>query len=122
MVHKLKILSLNVRGLCNTNKRRAIFSYLKNQKATIFNLQETFSKPEDEKIWTAELGGKGFFSHGTEHSKGVTMLINPASKFQASIVEIDPHGRCLITKLQIEHTIFYVINVYAPNDYREQES
>ena len=121
MAHKLKILSLNVRGLRNTNKRRAIFSYLKNQKATIFNLQESFSKPEDEKIWTAEWGGKGFFSHGTEHSKGVTMLINPASKFQVSIVEIDPHGRYLITKLQIEHTIFYVINVYAPNDYREQE-
>ena len=87
MAHKLKILSLNVGGLRNTNKRRAIFSYLKDQKATIFNLQETFSKPEDEKIWTAEWGGKGFFSHGTEHSKGVTMLINPASKFQVSIVD-----------------------------------
>ena len=138
MAHKLKILSLNVRGLRNTNKRRAIFSNLKNQKATIFiaceqallfgrakrsarkhaseqrsregpvrvplvrvlftispkwracsqatifNLQETFSKPEDEKIWTAEWGGKLFFSHGTEHLKGVTMLINPASKFQVS--------------------------------------
>ena len=75
MAHKLKILSLNVRGLRNTNKRRAIFSYLKDQKATISNLQETFSKPEGEEIWTAEWGGKGFFSHGTEHSKGVTMLI-----------------------------------------------
>ena len=29
MAHKLKILSLNVRGLRNTNKRRAIFSYLR---------------------------------------------------------------------------------------------
>ena len=50
-------------------------------------------------------------------------VINPASKFQVSIVEIiDPcHGRYFITKLQVEHTIFYVINVYAPNDYREQE-
>ena len=122
MAHKLKILSLNVRGLRNTNKRRAIFSYLKNQNATIFNLQETFSKPEDVKIWTAEWGGKLFFSHGTEHSTGVTMLINPASKFQVSIVEIGPHRRYLITKLQVEHTIIYVINVYAPNDYCEQES
>ena len=49
------------------------------------------------------------------------MLISLASKFQVSIVEIDPHGRYLITKLQVEHTIFYVINVYTPNDYREQE-
>ena len=94
---------------------------LKDQKATIFNLRETFSKPEDEKIWTAEWGGKGFFSHVTEHSKGVTMLINLTSKFQVSNVEIDPHGRYSITKLQVEHTIFYVINVYAPNDYREEE-
>ena len=60
MSHKLKILSLDVRGLRNTHKRGAIFSYLKKQKATIFNLQETFSKPEDEKIWTAEWGGKVF--------------------------------------------------------------
>ena len=64
------------------------------------------------------MGRKRFFSHGTEHSKGVTMLINPASKFQVSIVEIGPHGRYLITKLQVEHTIIYVINVYA----HEQES
>ena len=89
---------------------------LRNRKATIFNLQETFSNAEDEKVWTAERGGKAFSSHGTEHSKGVTMLINPASKFQVSIVEIDPHGRYLIAKLQIERTIFYVINVYAPNN------
>jgi len=65
MSRKLKILSLNVRGLHNTNKRRAIFSYLKNQKPTIFNLQETFSKPEDEKFWTAEWGEKVFLPwHG----------------------------------------------------------
>ena len=49
------------------------------------------------------------------------MLINPALKFQASIVEIDPPRRYLVTKLQVEHTNFYVINVYAPNDYRELE-
>ena len=50
----------SLRGLRNTHKRGAIFSHLKKQKATIFNLQETFSKPEDEKIWTAESGGKVF--------------------------------------------------------------
>ena len=49
------------------------------------------------------------------------MMINPASEFQVSIVEIDPHWRYLITKIQVEHTIFYVINVYALNGYHEQE-
>ena len=112
---------MNVRGLRNVNKRRAIFSYLKNQKATNFNLQETFSKQEDEKAWSAEWGGKILFSHGSEHSKGVSILVNPNSTFQLSTVEIDSHGRYIIAKLQIEETIFFLVNIYAPNDHREQE-
>ena len=47
---ELKSLSLNLRGLRNVNKRRAIFSYLKSQKATIFCLQETYFSIEDEKV------------------------------------------------------------------------
>ena len=121
MSHKLNILSLNVKGLRNVNKRRAIFSYLKNKKATIFNLQETFSKQEDEKAWSAEWGGKILFSHGSEHSKGVSILVNPNSTFQLSTVEIDSHGRYIIAKLQIEETIFFLVNIFAPNEHREQE-
>ena len=112
---------MNVRGLRNVNKRRAIFSYLKNQKATIFNLQETFSKQEAEKAWSAEWGGKILFSHGSEHSKGVSILVYPNSTFQLSTVEIDSHGRYIIAKLQIEETIFFLVNIYAPNEHREQE-
>ena len=57
------------------------FSYLKNQKATLYCLQETFSKEEDEKIWSAEWGGQIIFSHGSEHSRGVCMLLNVNSGF-----------------------------------------
>ena len=42
-----------------------------------------------------------FFSQGSEHSKGVSVLINPKSKFQLSCVETDPHRRYIIAKLQI---------------------
>ena len=51
--HRVKLISLNVRGLPNDNKRRAIFSYLKTQKAVIFCLQEKYSSSEDEKVWSA---------------------------------------------------------------------
>ena len=95
MSHKLKILSLNVRGLRNTNKRRAILSYFeKKQKTTIFNLQEVFSRPEDEKIWTAEWGGNVFSPMAPSIRKeSQCFVINPASKFQVSNVEIDPLPR-----------------------------
>ena len=61
------ITSLNVRGLREQGKRRSIFSYLKDQKSKLYFLQETYSEVNDEII----------FSHGTKHSKGVCILINP---------------------------------------------
>ena len=56
----IKILSLNVRGLRNHVKRRALFLYPKNQKADFYCLQETFS---NEVPWASE------WSHGTKHSR-----------------------------------------------------
>ena len=121
MSRKLKPLSLNVRGLRNVNKRRAIFSYLKAQKATIFCLQETYSSIEDEKVWPAEWGGKMFFSHGSSHSRGVCTLLNPHSTFHLRRVEADSEGRFLIVKVIIDEECFFVTNIYAPTDYRDQD-
>ena len=116
MSRKLKLLSLNVRGLRNSTKRRAIFSCLKAQKAS-----ETYSLPEDEKVWSAEWGGKIFYSHGTAHSKGVCTLLNPSCTFQLSSIQTDPQGRFLIAKIIIEEECYYTTNVYAPNDFRDQD-
>ena len=102
MSQKLKLLSLNVRGVRNTNKRRAIFSYLKAQKSAIFCLKETYSLTEDEKVWSAEWGNNIFFSHGSSHSKGVCILLNPSSKsFYLRNVQVDSEGRFLIVKATI---------------------
>lgn len=62
-----------------------------------------------------------YFSHGSEHSKAVCILVNPKSTYQLFIVETDTQGRYLIAKLSIEKTEFFLINIYAPNDYCEQE-
>ena len=105
-LRKLNVLSLNVRGLPNVNKRRAIFSYLKAQKATIFCLQETYSSMEDEKVWAAEWGGKFFFSHGSSHFRGVCILLNPHSTFHLRHVEADSEGRFLIAKVTINEESF----------------
>ena len=121
MTSRVKIISLNVRGLRNPVKRRSIFSYLKNQKATLYCLQETFSKEDDEKIWSAEWGGQIIFSHGSEHSRGVCMLPNVNSGFSLSTVHADRDGRCIISKIKIGDEQLFVINIYAPNKGAEQE-
>ena len=121
MANRVKIISLNVRGLRNQVKRRSIFSYLKNQKATLYCLQETFSKEDDEKIWSAEWGGQIIFSHGSEHSRGVCILLSVNSGFSLSAVCTDRDGRYIIVKVNTGDEQFFVINIYAPNKGAEQE-
>ena len=99
MSRMLKLLSLNVQGLRNGNKRRATFSYLKSQKVTIFCLQETYSSPEDKKLWSAKWGASIIYSHGTTHSKGVCILLNPSSPFN----------------------YFFITNIYGPNSFHDQD-
>ena len=112
-----------MRGLRNRNKRRAIFSYLKSQKATIFCLQETYSSPEDEKVWSAEWGGKILFSHGSSHSRGTCILLNPSNvMFHLHSVKQDSEGRLLIAKATVHDKSFFVVSIYAPTDYRDQDN
>ena len=86
--HKCSVISLNVRGLRDTVKRRSIFTYLKDQEANFYFLQETFSNVSDEAIWRNEWGGEIYFSHGTCHSKGVCILIMQSSGKRKSDLHI----------------------------------
>ena len=121
MANRVKVISLNVRGLRNQVKRRSIFSYLKNQKTTLYCLQETFSKEDDEKIWSAEWGGQIIFSHGSDHSRGVCILLSANSGFSLNTVYADRDGRYIIAKVNIGDEQLFVINIYAPNKGAEQE-
>ena len=77
MSHKL--LTLGVRGLNSSRKRRQVFRWLHLQRSDIIFLQETYSSTGTIKRWEAEWGGKVVASHGTTHSKGVMVLFKPIS-------------------------------------------
>ena len=64
----IKFLSLNVRRLRSHVKRRALFSYLKNQKADFYCLQETFSLKGDEVSWAIQNGVGKLFPHTVENT------------------------------------------------------
>ena len=116
----IKILSLNVRGLRNHVKRRALFLYLRNQKADFYCLQETFSSKKDEVPWASEWGGKIFFSHGTKHSKGTGILQRPNSLLSFECLSTDPNGRFVIAKIKLGDEDFFLASVYALCDSQQQ--
>ena len=58
METNVSILSLNVRGMVSSAKKRTdIFNWVKEKKASIICLQETHSSMEVETAWSDEWGG-----------------------------------------------------------------
>ena len=104
-----KVISLNVRGIRDQAKRRSIFAYLKDQKASIYFLQETYSELKDETIWQNEWGGKMYFSHGSRHSKGTCILIDPSITYNVQYSFSNNSGR--ITPLTFSMQSFKVVLV-----------
>ena len=117
---RFKVFSLNVRGIRHQTKRRSIFSFLKDQNANIYFLQETYSEPGDENIWKKEWGGELFFSHGTKHSKGVCILINPTMQLQVECLYSNNSGRIVLITISLNGQKITLCNIYAPNDQANQ--
>ena len=115
-----KVISLNVRGIRDQAKRRSIFSFLKDQKASIYFLRETYSELKDETIWQNEWGGKMYFSHGSRHSKGTCILIDPSIIYNVQYFYSDNSGRIVLITVNINGQRVSFCNVYAPNNPSEQ--
>ena len=61
MADSMNVISLNVRGLRNTSKRKRIFKMLKDRNTDIACLQETYITRNDSEQWEREWGGKIVF-------------------------------------------------------------
>lgn len=114
------VLSLNVRGLNNITKRRSVFRWLHNRKEQIILLQETYSTKPLQNVFKAEWGGRVYSAHGTNHSRGVAILLK--NNFGGKITEdiYDDEGRWLLLKIEIDNEIVSILNIYSPNKEREQ--
>jgi len=118
----MSVISLNVQGLRNKLKREKIFQYCRRYKANYILLQETHSLPQDEVLWKKEWGDDIIFSHGTNHSAGVAILMGKGAVGKAvTNTYQDREGRLAIAELGDDRESLTLINIYAPNDDKGQE-
>ena len=118
---KCAVLSLNVCGIRDNVKRRSIFSYLKDQNALFYFLQETFSDINDKAVWKNEWGSEIIFSHGSHHSKGVCILISPSLQLEIDYTYKNNSGRIVLIKTTLNSLKLTLCNIYAPNGQSELE-
>ena len=60
-----------------------------------------------------------FFSHGSNHSKGVLIPTKNDLDFRAKKVTTDKNGRFIIINAEIQDSQFLLVNLYAPNTVKE---
>ena len=110
---KLKILSLNVRGLRNIKKRRTLFNSFKSKDFDIICLQETYLTNKEINRIQNEWGSLVHLSESVGRSKGIVTLFNKRLR-DYKISSSFSNSRCLISKITFENSEFMVVNVYAP--------
>ena len=93
-------------------KRRSIFYFLKDQNCEAYFLREMYSELSDETIWRSEWGGVIFFSHGSTHSKGVCILMNPSLNCAFNNLQKDQNGRMLSVDLSLSGSKLSLCNIY----------
>ena len=62
-----------------------------------------------------------FFSHGSIHSRGVCILLNPSLNCIVENIHNDQIGRIISIDLNFTAKNLSLCNVYAPNDLRQQQ-
>jgi exonuclease III len=113
----ISILSLNARGLCNCTKKANLFHWLdKHHKVheKIMFIQETHVTKDKESWWSKTWHGPKFFSNGTSRSKGVAILLPKCLEYTLHSEILDPNGRYVVLKLEIDNIMYGFINGYAP--------
>ena len=72
--------------------------------------------------WRKQFPGEFFFSHGSNHSCGVAILVHKSLDFKLISLRIDNEGRYLIIETIIQDMRFVLINIYEPNKTSNQSS
>ena len=84
-------------------------------------LQETHSNKATENHWQREWGGRMLCSHGNPNSCGTAILINNKVSCTVLCAVPDPLRR-FISKVQVDDKVYVLVNIYAPNKFKDSLS
>lgn len=107
--------SLNVGGLKELVKRKAVFLFCKGQRFHCLFLQETHSTEAEAPFWSNQWGERILFSHGSSRSGGVAICFN---NFPGEVIthRSDIEGHWLAVVVKINDLFLILVNVYGYNN------
>lgn len=112
---RFSVISANVQGLGNIQKRRDVFQYLRQKDYTTYFLCDTHFTKKEEKQIRAEWGYECYFSSYNSQSRGVAILFNNNFDFKVKKVIHDINGNYLIIVIRTMERDIALANIYGPN-------
>ena len=103
----LQILTLNVQGLADPDKRALLFRFLRDHPAHVICLQEVHA-PEDSSFWTVHWGGPASWNHYT------AILLSPS--LGGPTFDVSHEGRVLASTFRFQGQVYKIANIYAHAD------
>ena len=115
MINTVRIASVNVNGLNNKAKRQNTFRWFDKKRFDIILVQETHCNNTDtEQSWMKDWNGDSFWNHGTNLSKGVSVLLKKSHNFIINSVTDFVDGRCTSIKLLCNDKKKFKSSIYMP--------
>ncbi len=126
MTTTLKLMTANIRGLADNNKRTQLFKLFRTQAADIILLQETHCISDKEKDWwSKQWGGSSFWTTTSTRAGGCAVLVRRQLNHTSLLQTTRDPAHHLRVRLQLrantpDEMILDVTNVYAPNNPAER--
>ena len=120
MANNLVISTLDVKGVNGPRKRHILCSWMKTNHVDILALQETYlaQTPSD---WSTQFPGyDSFHSFGTNHFRGVSIIVKRHPDINSTLIRSDSSGRSVTVLIRQGDVSFYLTAVYAPVQCLEQ--
>ena len=114
-IFKLKIGTLNVRGLGNRIKRKSLFQYFNDKNLNIVYMQEVHCNKKTTQLWQNESGWDWFSASGTNNSRGAVIMIKKGCDIKVVKYVCDHDGRTVICNIVSDQIHYTLCNLYAPN-------
>ena len=111
----IQILSCNVRGINDENKRHDVFDYLKSLKYDIYCVQDIHCSESQQVLFKRDWGGDMFISHGTTNSRGVAIMFSNNFECEVKEVKRSTNGNFIGLKIKTMDTDICLLTLYGPN-------
>ena len=118
---KLTIVSCNVTGLGDSDKRKSILDLLTFRKPHIICLSDTRANLEVQLAMRNELNYNCYFNSYERNSRGVAILFSKSSSIQYINSINDNNGNYLVINFNYEDKKYSICSLYGPSDADEPE-